>query len=297
VQYDEHTSDLGHWQTVQQDSAPALRGFVRGYFASSSLLHAPLFERHLPSNEVPLLLNFGMAHRRLDEDGGWCSHEDAWIVGLHDRPQRTEAFGERHFMVVRFTPIGAHLFLGVPMHRIANQAIALQDIDDALAKRVMDRVGRAETWSERFTAMEAVIAERLRDAQAPRAVHYALRKIARERQVNLTALADEIDCSHRALIEQFRTCVGFPPKTVDRLLRFGRTVAMLNRAWPDRPQDFVGKPYVECDEAKALPFTGLRWADFAVDCGYFDQPHFIREFRQFAGATPGEFVRQVLALA
>ena len=42
---------------------------------------------------------------------------------------------------------------------------------------------------------------------------------------------------------------------------------------------------------------GASIPDTVYQAGYFDQPHFIREFRQFAGATPGEFVRQVLALA
>ena len=55
--------------------------------------------------------------------GEWIAHDGVWIVGLHNKPQLTDAVGERHFMIVRFTPIGRAPFLGLPMHVIANEAV------------------------------------------------------------------------------------------------------------------------------------------------------------------------------
>src|SRR5262245_26773204 len=109
----EHMSELGQWQTAQRPADPRLRAYVHGYFASSSNLRTPVQERHVPSTEVPLLLNFGAPHRRLDTvpSGEWTSRDGVWVVGLHNRHQLTKALGERRFMIVRFTPMGAHLFL------------------------------------------------------------------------------------------------------------------------------------------------------------------------------------------
>ena len=100
----------------------------------------------LPRPKSRLLLNFGEPHRRLDAlgSGEWSARDGVWVVGLHDRHQLTQAIGERHFMVVRFTPIGAHLFLGLPMHLIVNEAIDLEQIDAALAGVLMRRVGLRE---------------------------------------------------------------------------------------------------------------------------------------------------------
>ena len=232
VEASEHTSELGQWQTAQRPADPRLRAYVHGYFASSSHLRMPVQERHVASIEVPLLLNFGAPHRRLDAlgSGEWTARDGVWVVGLHNRHQLTQAAGERHFMVVRFTPIGAHLFLGLPMHLIANEALDLALIDPALARALVSRVGVARSWPERFAAMESLIAERVADAEIPGSVDFAWRRlVATDGRIALGALAAEVDCSHRALIARFRTCVGFPPKTIARLLRFNRAVRSLDR--------------------------------------------------------------------
>ena len=292
----EHKSELGQWQTVQRRADPRLRAYVHGYFASSSNLRMPLQERHIPSTEVPLLLNFGAPHRRLDAvgTGEWTSRDGVWVVGLHNRHQLTQAVGERHFMVVRFTPMGAYLFLGLPMHLIANEALDLELIDPALARVLVSRIGVARSWTDRFAAMESLIAERVAEAEMPFSVGAAWRKLmATDGRIALASLASEMDCSHRTLIARFRTCVGFPPKTIARLLRFNRAVRSLDRLSRTRANEPVSKPYLEVSRAEDRLVGAIQWADLAADCGYFDQAHLIREFREFSGSTPAAFLRQV----
>jgi AraC-like DNA-binding protein len=293
LQSNEHNSSLGRWQVEQRSADPRLRAYVHGYFASSSLLANPVRERHLPSLEVPLLLNFGAPHRRRDQAAHWSNLDGAWFVGLHDGHQLTEAAGERHFMVVRFTPIGAHLFLRLPMERLANQAIDLREINSALASHVIDRVGSANSWSARFAAMEQLIAERVLAETAPDAMTWAWRKLeTADGRVSLGGLAAELECSHRHLIAQFRTVTGLPPKTVARLLRFNGVLRVLNDLnGRDAP---AGKPYIEAPDNRQLARSPIPWAGIAADCGYTDQAHFIREFRHFAGSTPARFQREVL---
>jgi AraC-like DNA-binding protein len=293
----EHDSALGQWQAVQRSADPRLRGYVHGYFASSSLLKIVVRERHLPSVEVPLLLNFGAPHRRLDglSGSGWTKRDGAWVVGLHDRHLLSEAVGERHFMVVRFTPIGAHLFLRTPMNLVANQAIDLADIDSNLARLLLARVGAMPGWSERFDAVEALIMERILSQVAPLAIGSAFRTLeSAHGRVPLGWLASEAACSHRHLIAQFRTFVGLPPKTVARLLRFNRAMRALHGPSHRRRDEPAGKPYIEAPTTKQFRVSAISWADVAADCGYADQAHFTKEFREFSGSTPAQFLREVL---
>jgi transcriptional regulator GlxA family with amidase domain len=84
-------------------------------------------------------------------------------------------------------------------------------------------------------------------------------------QLSIKALAEEIGCSQKHLITLFRNAVGTTPKNYCRLLRFEKALGfMQGSSAPD-------------------------WADIALACGYYDQPHFIREFRAFAGETPNMF--------
>jgi len=293
----EHTSELGQWQTAQRAADAGLRAYVHGYFASSSHLRTPVHERHVPSTEVPLLLNFGAPHRRLDavvDSEEWTTRDGVWVVGLHNRHQLATAVGERQFMVVRFTPIGAHRFLGLPMHLIANEAVDLAAIDPGLARVLISRVVAARSWTERFSAMDALIAERVADADVPAGIDFAWRRLlAADGRIALGALAADIGCSHRTLIARFQTCVGFPPKTIARLLRFNRVVRSLDGLRRTRASEPVSKPYIETTQPDDRRLSAIQWADVAADCGYVDQAHLIKEFREFAGSTPHAFLRHM----
>jgi len=292
----EHRSELGQWQTVERPADPRLRAYVHGFFGSSSDVRIPIQERHLPSVEVPLLLNFGAPHRRVDAAGSgeWTARDGVWIVGLHSRHQLTTALGERHFMVVRFTPIGAHLFLRLPMHVIANEAVDLELIDPALARVIASRILAAGSWTDRFAAMELVIAERVADATTPASIEVAWRRlVAADGRMALGPLAAAVGCSHRTLIARFQTCVGFPPKTIARLLRFNRVVRSLDRLSRTRANEPVSKPYIETQRPDDRLVSAIRWANLAIDCGYVDQAHLIKEFKEFAGRTPTAFLREM----
>jgi AraC-like DNA-binding protein len=300
VETGEHRSELGEWQTVQRPAHHRLRAYVHGYLASSSNLCIAVQERHLPTTEVPLLINFGTPHRRWDAAGSgeWTSRYGVWVVGLHNRHQLTQAVGERQFMVVRFTPIGAYLFLRLPMHLIANESLDLELIDPSLARVLVSRIGVARSWTERFGAIESLIAERVAEAEIPFSIGSAWRSlVATDGRIALGQLASEMDCSHRALIARFRTYVGFPPKTIARLLRFNRAVRSLDRRSQMRANESVSKPFIEAKQAEDPLVSAIQWADLAADCGYFDQAHLIKDFREFAGSTPAAFLRQVSFLS
>jgi methylphosphotriester-DNA--protein-cysteine methyltransferase len=99
------------------------------------------------------------------------------------------------------------------------------------------------------------------DAQA--AIAMLARSAGTERIENICR---SIGVSRKHLRHLFHAHVGLTPKTYARMLRFRRIV------------DFI----------QSRP-PRLDWARLAMSCGYYDQPHFNREFREFAGMTPEEF--------
>ena len=83
-------------------------------------------------------------------------------------------------------------------------------------------------------------------------------------------LTTALGCSRKHLVSQFRDQVGLPPKQVARVLRFESVVRALGDA---RPRS---------------------WTEVAMGAGYYDQAHLIRDFNEFAGCTPTEFVARML---
>src|ERR1700674_4318786 len=79
--------------------------------------------------------------------------------------------------------------------------------------------------------------------------------------MSISDLANRIGLSARQLERRFRTEVGIGPKLFGRMKRFQRVFRTI-------------------DDPK------LNWVDVAVDCGYYDQSHLIRDFREFSGDTP-----------
>ena len=285
-----YTSEFGRWDEVERVSDPRLRPYVHGYFATSSALVRPVRERHLPVAEVPMVLNFGDSHTKVDvrSDRGPQRLDQAWVTGLQTHYHLGDAVGERRFMVVRFTPLGAHVFLRLSMDSLTDRTVPVAQAEPRIASLLSDQVMVARGWAERFDAMERLIGSRVAQYAVPPYLEWAWNGlVSTGGQAPVGSLAADAGCSHRHLIQQFRTCIGLPPKKVAMLLRFNRSVNAVTRNGPP------SKPYLE---GSAPPGAiGARWAHIAAECGYSDQSHFIHEFRGFAGAAPSEFLRGIPA--
>jgi AraC-like DNA-binding protein len=299
VEVTAHRSDLGRWRAARRLAEPRLRDCVVGYFASEGFLPSPLLERHLPPTEVAIVLNFGAPHRiiQLSEPNSSTEHRGAWIVALQHRHHIREALGARDFMVIRLTPIGAQILLGTPMDLLTDRALALEDIDRRFSRLLMGHAEDAQDWAARFDIVENIIATRMASAPLPPVALQHAWKILRESpiRVDLARLPQEFGCSRRHLIAQFNKYFGMAPKMIARISRFHLAVAAVHSLGRRDPTPYAeGKPYLDCATAgfdRRGTQTAIRWTDLALGCGYYDQSHFINEFRSFSGMSPREFLQ------
>jgi AraC-like DNA-binding protein len=97
----------------------------------------------------------------------------------------------------------------------------------------------------------------------------------------VSELAEELRCSRRHLTARFSEQVGLPPKTLARLLRFGRAARLLG----------TGPSSHKRGGAASAPPS---FTEIALQCGYYDQAHLNRDYRQFAGLTPTELGTMLL---
>jgi AraC-like DNA-binding protein len=180
--------------------------------------------------------------------------------------------GHDHGLHLELTPAGARALLGLPAAALAWEVVDLAELFGADSTALVDRLGCAPTWADRFAILDAVLARRVVEgAGVPDAVGWAWRRmVVSGGLVAVSELAEEIGWSRRHLGERFRDELGLSPKMAARVMRFQRACRLLQR--PRRP--------------------GL--ADVAAACGYYDQAHLTREWHELAGCTPTVWMAEEL---
>jgi AraC-like DNA-binding protein len=268
VEVERHETEEARWEVARGPPTPLLRPYLVAAPEGWERAGGPAGAlREVPFPGIPLILNLG-APWEIDEPDGRHEVRDSFVAGLHAAPSLVHGASSWACIELQLTPLGAHRLLGVPMHELANRTVGLEDLlphADELATRLRE----AASWADRFDLVEAMLLRRLTDsAPPPPAIVWSWQQLRRSGgRVPIATIASELGWSHRRLIARFREHIGLAPKTAARVLRFDRAVAALRSPAP----------------------RGL--AQIALACGYFDQAHLNRDFRELAGTTPTAFIQ------
>lgn len=217
----------------------------------------------LPDGCIEALFHLGGRFLALDDGAAPSAQPAACVAGMLTRPLRVGAVAGADTVGVRFRPGAAYpFFAGV--HRLTDRIAPLGDLWPD-ASSLADRLHDAAEDVERVDILTAALTRRLRDAAIDRRLAIAVQHVVVSAgRAGIAAIARRVGVTPRHLERRFADCVGVAPKTLSRILRFQNTLrhrAQASGAW--------------CD-----------WVRIAVDCGYTDQSHLIRDYAQLAGETP-----------
>jgi AraC-like DNA-binding protein len=184
-------------------------------------------------------------------------HSEHWVL---DTSRAAAAIG------VHFRPGGAFPFFGVPAGELHNVRVSLDALWGSNAALMVEQVLAGSSPDAKFDVLERLLLGAARTLTRHRAVDFALRKLSAPLlRGSITEVADTVGMSQRRFLERFRGQVGMAPKLYARVQRFQAVV--------------VG----------VQTLREVNWADIAAGCGYYDQAHFIHDFRAFAGFTPAQY--------
>ncbi|MBE2319866.1 AraC family transcriptional regulator [Solirubrobacter sp. CPCC 204708] len=265
-----HVSELDRWEMVLGAPDPRLAPYILRYCDYDERTGSFVRRRELPGVRVVAIMNLGAPIRVRDAEGEWETHHDGFFAGLHDRYAITETSGAQRGVQIDLTPVGAHLLLRLPMHELTGRVVELDALLGADGPLLHEQLADARHFEQRFAALDAFFLARLDDAVSPvPSITRALTRLHATRgTVSIGTLTDELQCSRRHLNAGFKDHVGVSPKLLARILRFTRAVE--------------------------LSATTLSWAEISQVSGYYDQAHMVRDFQQFSGSPPTDFVRRRL---
>ncbi len=247
-----------------------LSEFVEAFWLATNDGKAVTASRIVPHGVVEFVIS--LDRPALSFSVGPKTHrvEAPFWAGPHTRSFLIDPSEFTKVVGVRFKPGKARAFLPVPVHELHNIDAPLEAFCRPDADRLKDQLMGARGASEVFRTLEDYLAGKLAPSRIPPvAVDRAIDELLRRPGARtISAVQAGTGLSHTRFIQLFREHVGLTPRMFCRVQRFQRVLRELDS----------GRP--------------VRWSDVAVSCGYFDQAHFIRNFREFSGVTPGEYVRR-----
>lgn len=248
--------------------APPLANFVEYVWASQGApAHAK--ERIVPTGTLELAVSVVDHGARIDDSVGreW-GFSGAVVSGAYRRPFTFDTREDSSVVGVHFKPGRAGMILGLPPGELTDRHVDLDALWGRRARELRERLCAATTTEQRFAILEAELVSRLDRRRVHPAVAYALDALARP-EARVGDIAKGAGLSQRRLIELFTAAVGITPKRFGRIRRFQRATALARSA-------------------------AIDWTRVAHDCGYYDQAHLIRDFRELAEVTPSDLIRASL---
>lgn len=268
--YERHNSSVppGYAPVLTRRGPPAgLEAFVfdivgyreNGQKLSGALEMAPLV--------VPLVISFGEPFEiALGKTPGPDDRFASFTSGLFPGYVLINSSGGAECIQIDFTPAGAQRFFGMPLGEITSRMVRLEELSDPGLAELRRWLADTPDWDGRFALAEAFVQRRIGEG-APQSseVDWAFRTIVTSGgSIRVRDVAEDIGWSRKHFAERFRNEIGLGPKAIARMARFNRALAM------------------------ARGGAGDGWAGIAAECGYADQAHLVREFRDFSGLTPTE---------
>jgi AraC-like DNA-binding protein len=257
-----------HWRTprpqvFKQTPTPALRPFIKQFLVVE--FASPEKDLHIPAAGPVAAFSF-RGECRIDGGEGAPS---AAFTGPRDT-LRAHEHGDGHAVLLAiFTPAGASALLRPPLEEFTGTTTDLRDILGCSREFefLLEQLSEARNHTQRVTLLEDFLSARIGLIEPDPLVVAAIDWLEREApSKRIDDLAQHIGLSQSALERRFRRVVGLSPKRFSSVLRLRRAV------W--------------------LQQAGADLASVAHTAGYFDQAHFINDFRRATGFAPRTFFGQ-----
>jgi len=212
----------------------------------------PVKQKIIPDGFTEIIFHFG-DHYRINLDGRWKKQGKRLLAGQISKYFYLENSGATDILGIKLKPSAiTHLF-GISMRETVDDVV---DLDQAIGKKlIFDPANVDEYFNELCKNYPS-------DHPIDRAVDIVFSK---KGMITVADLCIEVSVGERYLQQLFQKYIGLSPKFFTRLIRFSRIFNLIQENDPD-------------------------WAEVVYQAGYYDQSHFIRNFKAFTGEDPTAYI-------
>jgi AraC-like DNA-binding protein len=246
-----------------------LRSYVKCYFIFESGSATELEDIVFPGGNMEIMFNLGEGIWRSGVNNVFQTTPPVELWGQITRPLAIQSKGNNTMLGIRFFSHSAAYFLNESIWEFNNQIADLRDVLGNSVKTLHARLMETRNLNKRVELIEDFLLRRLAIVEKRPNKIAMVGHMVQDMQRNafadtVEAVASRYDLTPRYLQKLFLQHTGIPPKLFGKINRFQQSLRLMNK--------------------KEISLTSI-----AYDCGYFDQSHFIREFKSFTGLTPSAY--------
>ena len=256
--------------------SPELQPFIKCFWSlEDEKQDDPVKQRVLPDGCMEMIFHYGDNYQQYFEDGSSIIQPKSFVFGQITKYIEIAPTGISGIISARFLPDGISPFLNMPLTTLENKAVPIIELFGEEGKKLEDCVINANDNYGRIKLIETFLFSKLTEQRTIDAITKSCVDLIfqSQGQIGSVELADKMNINRRNIERKFISTIGISPKQLAKVARLQATLKML-------------------EQKKTVTLT-----EIAYENGYYDQAHFIKDFREFTGMSPKSFFADNLKLS
>jgi AraC-like DNA-binding protein len=256
---------------------PELTEYIECYWILR--MHHPVFnkQRLVPGGRIEMIFNFESAVSWMIDEHDVITgilEDDASVMGQRNKIFYAAFAGPLHLMGIRFKPGGLAAFSDIPAMQLLNKLLNAEDIFGSCVKNWKEKISDKQHDDEKILLLDTLMLSAFQKRPAEwKSIHAMIDSVRTiNDSVSVSAICDQSGWNYKKLERSFLKYTGYAPKQYMRIIRFNKALRQIDK------------------NHQSLTATGFEF-------GYYDQAHFIKDFIQLAGTTPGRLQTEEHAIA
>lgn len=246
-----------------------LKDYIQCYFVCESDNAVFTEDQVFATGSLEIMFNLGNDGPQQIKNGGLINQPAIQLWGQTIQPFTFASFGKHSMLGIRFFTHTAACFFNEPIAEFNDRMIDFSDIGGKDVIQLHSKLSEAKSLNVRIELIEKFLRKKLmlHDNRFNKLglVNSVMQDLNRDDFFeNINSVAARYGLSSRYLQKVFFNYSGLTPHLFSKIARFQKSLHLV--------------------AGKKASLTSI-----ALDCGYFDQSHFIKDFKFFTGATPSHF--------
>ncbi len=253
-----------------------LSDFVKCYWILEAEKETkPQKQRIVPDGCMEMIFHCGDLYKQYIDENNYIIQPQCFVFGQITKPLFIEPTGVSAIFAIRFQTNGFAPFSSIPINQMDNRAVPLEELFGTKGKLLENQILNTKTTEERIAIAEEFLLKFLIDkTRIDTTINSSISILLKLKgQLSIDTLSENLNINRRQLERKFSTVIGVSPKQLSKIIRLQNT---LNMILNDEFHNFT---------------------QLAHENNYYDQAHFIKEFKEFTGVSPKEFYSDNLKLS